>query len=310
MAEAAVGFVGRVVRAEVLVHVAVGPVLRAHVVEVVRGLELAPGVDKAGVFRRLHGLLDVVDRLERRVLDGVALPGRKVSFGVGPRDRRVYVVGRVFGVPFLHDLAGRAGADAAGGELVGERREELEDARVGPLVLAEGFVVHEEVHAVARGVGNPVGVGVGVQRVAGPVFIREAEGDVVAEFVVLQEHIDRAGCFGMGAVLRDDGFCRARQAEGRRAVGDVRRAAGEVAVRAFGHDAFESHEAGDLGDLVVEDELGVAEDGRRLAEEFLDHARMFRDLFAEFAERFDGTERVVVRLGEEFDLARFGQLLE
>lgn len=80
--------------------IAVGPVLGAHVVEVVAGCELAPvGDDVVDVFELLgvtlgldldHAALedffDAVGFFQGVGLHGVAAPGGEVSFGVGPGD--------------------------------------------------------------------------------------------------------------------------------------------------------------------------------------------------------------------------------
>jgi hypothetical protein len=102
--EVDVRVVGRVVGAEVLVDVAVGPVLRAHVVEVVGGGELAPVLeDVRGVcWRGVAGGFCVAAALtvgpssgrllEGVVLHGVAAPGGEVALGVGPGDEVRHVV--------------------------------------------------------------------------------------------------------------------------------------------------------------------------------------------------------------------------
>lgn len=70
--------------------------------------------------------------------------------------------------------------------------EELEDAGFFPLVLAEGFVIHEEVAEVAGVIDaiDPLGERVGVERPMGPAAIGEAEGDVIAEAIVFQQQLD------------------------------------------------------------------------------------------------------------------------
>lgn len=95
--EVDIGVVGGVVGREVLVHVAVGPVFGAHIIELVGGLELAPGIEEfVEVFRLLffnvfEFCFEVVDGLEGGLLDVVPTPGREVAFHVGPGDRMVHV---------------------------------------------------------------------------------------------------------------------------------------------------------------------------------------------------------------------------
>lgn len=130
------------------------------------------------------------------MLHGVAAPGGEVAFGVGPGDEVGDIVladggevlegfGRgdevVFGgaVFFVGDI------EDGGGQVL----EKLEDAGVGPLVFAEGFVVHEEVAEVAVAVDlvDPSGELLGGEGVLLPPSVAEAEGNVVGELVVLEE---------------------------------------------------------------------------------------------------------------------------
>ena len=80
--------------------IAVGPVFGAHVVEVIAGRELAPVGDDVFDFFELLGVgfgfdldhavfedfFDAVGFFEGVVLHGVASPGGKIAFGVGPGD--------------------------------------------------------------------------------------------------------------------------------------------------------------------------------------------------------------------------------
>ena len=108
--------------------------------------------------------MDVVD------IDGLELFG-------GHAGRDEVVLGGAVG--FLGDVE----------DGLGEFFQELEDAGVGPLVLAEGFVVHEKVAEVAIAVDlvDPLGEALGGEGPLGPAAVAEAEGDVVGEAVVLQE---------------------------------------------------------------------------------------------------------------------------
>ena len=106
---------GRLVGAEVLVHVAVGEPLRAHVVEVVRGREPPPVVEQR---RRRPPRADAlgssrVEREVRRALHRVAEPGGQVALGVGPGDRVRHVERRA-GPRAGHDLATACGSRSAG----------------------------------------------------------------------------------------------------------------------------------------------------------------------------------------------------
>jgi hypothetical protein len=65
-------------------------------------------------------------------------------------------------------------------------------------VLAERFVVDEDVaeEAVAVDLVDPAGEFLGRQRPLLPGAVAEAEGDVVAEAVVLQQQLQRGACGG------------------------------------------------------------------------------------------------------------------
>src|SRR5690606_4666576 len=81
---------------------------------------------------------------------------------------------------------------------LGHGAHELEDARVGPLVLAEGLVIHEEVDkvAVAVDVVDPLGELLGREGPLAPAAVAEAEGDIVGEAVVLEQEPERLAIGG------------------------------------------------------------------------------------------------------------------
>ena len=72
--------------------------------------------------------------------------------------------------------------------------DEIENTRVFPLVLTEGFVVHEQVAEVSVAVDlvDPAGELLCRERVLLPPAIAEAERDVVGELVVLEQQAERA----------------------------------------------------------------------------------------------------------------------
>ena len=96
--EVDVGVVGGVVGGEVLVDVAIGPVLGAHVVEVVGGGEFPPVFEQVlglghggavagflgGGVGAFDGGFEAVGVVEGVCLHGVAAPGGEVALGVGP----------------------------------------------------------------------------------------------------------------------------------------------------------------------------------------------------------------------------------
>ena len=61
----------------------------------------------------------------------------------------------------LQRLARRQEADATARQLIGQMVEELEDAAVGAMVLAEGLEVPADEDEIAPGLAQPVRVAVG-----------------------------------------------------------------------------------------------------------------------------------------------------
>src|SRR5262245_22699055 len=96
----------------------------------------------------------------------------------------------------------------------------------------------------------------------------------------------------------------------RRAINVIRTAIPEDVVRAFGEDRVVAHVADEVRQVVVVDQLRVAENARLLAEILLDLLAMQIDLRPEFFARVEEGERVIVRLIEEFDATGLRQLLE
>ena len=76
--------------------------------------------------------------------------------------------------------------------LRGEARQgldELEDAALSWLQLAQGLIIHEEIDELLllRELSNPADVLVGCERILGPVVVVESERDVVAHLGVLKQ---------------------------------------------------------------------------------------------------------------------------
>ena len=95
-------------------------------------------------------------------------------------------------------------------DLAGQVADEVEDAGLGPLVLAERLVVHEQVaeEAVAVDLVDPAGELLGRQRPLLPGAVAEAERDVVAQPVVLQQQLElrrvRRAVDVVGAAVAED----------------------------------------------------------------------------------------------------------
>src|SRR5580765_5293191 len=77
--EVDVAVVGALIRAEILVDVAVGPVFGAHVVEVVGGGQLAPVGQQKWVGLFLDHAFELVKLVQGVGLHGVAKPGGQIA---------------------------------------------------------------------------------------------------------------------------------------------------------------------------------------------------------------------------------------
>jgi hypothetical protein len=291
---------------------------------VVTGGEFAPIVEEIfclGEFRsvaREFGFEDAIFDggfeaeafIEGGVLHGIAAPGGEIALGIGPGDVVVDIV--------IADGEELVDGHGGGDEVIftfgdiedgfGEFFQELEDAGVFPLVLAKGFVIHEEVAevAIAVDVVDPLGEFFGREGPLGPTSIGEAEGDVIGEAVVFAEG-------GEGLVLPPN--CRAGIAGSH--VGVVGGAEAEDAVDTFAEDAGEAagsvwvfHVGDEVGEFVVVDEFGVAEDAGCDPEELFDLGRVHVDLLDKLTLGINEGEGVAVGLADELAAAGVGELLE
>lgn len=329
--EVDVAVVWGVVGGEVFVDIAVGPVLGAHVVEVVACGEFAPVVDDVFHFDFAFGIagcfdfdeaffdcaFDFVGFFEGVVLHVVAAPCGEVAFGVGPRDELGDVVDSD-GVESFECFTWRdevifGGAVLFVGDIedcFGEFFHEVEDAGVFPLVFTEGFVVHEEVAevSVAVDVVDPLGEFFGGEWPLFPSLVGEAECDVVGELVVFEEESEGAVVGSHeGLVVVAVGW----------AVDVVGGAVSEVAVGSFADGSEESWVAffvfdfGEgFGEFVGVDQLGVSEHGWRLSEVFFDELGVHVHLVGELFLGVDVAEGVEVGLGDELAASCFSKLDE
>ena len=79
-----IGVIRRSVMVEILVYHAVGKPLRAHIIEVVRGLEQRPILLQVLVLDAVHLGREVVQSTESVVLQRIAEPGGQVALLVAP----------------------------------------------------------------------------------------------------------------------------------------------------------------------------------------------------------------------------------
>ena len=159
-------------------------------------------------------------------------------------------------------------------------------------MFAESFIVHEEVDDLARSLvrSEPFYIFVRRQRPFVPTAVREAEGDVVREFVVAQQQaqflVDGVGVYIVG------------------------RFPAQHVLGTFGQHRTEAHFGHCGADVVGVDQLCVSEGGRFHPEFLFYKCRVEFYLFGEILLRSQRGQRVGVSLGEELYATRGGQFLE
>ncbi len=254
-------------------------------------LQLAENTDQVVVFGLVHVGLQGVELVECFFLQFVAQPGAGVALLICPGDRERNVE-RCHGLIALRSLGRRAEIQLARQDRGRYGIQEIEDAAGTALVLTEGLVVHEEVQHIVflQGGEGPVGELVGRQRPTVPSFVRETEGDVVAQVEVAQQelqarvdgvHIDEVGALPTQNVLG-----------------------------ALGQHHPIAHLGHGGADGVGVDELGVAEHGGLDAEQALGQVGVLFDLLLELRHRRERSERMGIGLSQEFHAAGVGERLE
>ena len=175
-------------------------------------------------------------------------------------------------------------------EGLGQEPHEVENPRLLPLVLAQRFVVDEQMHGVAVARGDPVGVLVDGEGPFPPRPFSEAERDVVAQAVVAGQEAQAGGGDGRVDVIR--------------------RAPLQHPIRSFHEHASESHRGDDRRDGIAVDELGVAEDLRADAELVLEDPGVQLDLRTKLLGIDQRAQGVVVGLAEQLDATSRHQFSE
>ena len=149
-------------------------------------------------------------------------------------------------------------------------------------MLPERLVIHEQIDEIPGGVGGvrPLGKLVRRERKFGPLVVREPEGDVVREAVILEQKLEAIAP--------------------RRAVDEVRAAPAEHMIRTLGKHGLVAHRFHGPCQIVVVDKFRIAEDTGRYAEERFDPLVVQGDLFPELLRGIQKRQRMVVRLGKQF----------
>jgi hypothetical protein len=282
-----------IIGVKVLVYVAVSKVLCAHVVEMVGNLQFSPVCNDVVVAGTFDPGLQLVKLGEGIVLHGVASPGREVSFDIGPADG-MWDIDGIDGVIFGGGL-GECFKIVIGvfEDFPGQMPEKLEDTGVIPLVLAEGFIIHEEVDDKSAPI-NGINPGCEFFSADGPLApgaVGEPEGDIIAETIVFQEELELPAAFW--------------------SIDEIRASVTEDVVCAFGEDGVKAAELlNDCRQVVVVDKLRVPEDAGFLVEQFSNGLSMSLYLLNELIAGIEEAETMVVGFGEKFHAAGFGQGLK
>ena len=226
------------------------------------------------------------------LLHVVAQPGREVAPLVVP--------GHEFGhVHLAHgvDFPGRFGGRHEVEILVGQQGggqgfHKVENARLPGIAQAEGMVIVEDVDDFGRS-GKAVAPG-GVlfrrERPLVPALIIEAQADVRGQGRVAQQ--------------------KTHPGRGNRSVDIIGAAPAQHMVRALGQHGLETQLFQSHGQVVVIDELRIAEGRGLFAEKPLDPLALFPDLDVEFIPGVEKGQGVGRCFGHKFHVAGIGQGLE
>ena len=177
------------------------------------------------------------------------------------------------------------------GGKAGQCLDELKDAALARLQLAQRVVVHEQVDQLflLGQLVDPVDVLVGREGIGCPLGVAETERDVVAQLAVLQQQLE------LGSRST--------------AVQEVGRAPAQHVLGIGGDGGFEAHGIDHRGHVVVINQLGVAEHLGLLAEELVDLGIVSLDLGHKLVGVVERRQAVGIGLAQELDAAGSGQFL-
>lgn len=286
------GIVGRFVRIEIGMYVPVRQPLGRHIIEMIRSLHEVPHVVEIGILQPGDLIPQGIQFSESFVLQFVAQPRRDVTFLVRPRHHvrtMEYGDGLVFRSGFAHrsELQPLPLQNSRN-----ERLHKVENTRIGTLVLAEGFVIHEEIDHIPLQLvrSEPPRVFFRRERPLVPPSVGETERDVVRELVIAQQQpqalVERIGINIAG------------------------RLPSQYVSGSLGQHGLETH-LGHIGaDPVGIDQFGIAKGGRRNAELLFHQFGMERNLLHEILLRRKRSQRMGVSFGQELHAARPGQAAE
>ncbi len=153
-------------------------------------------VDQVGILGEPRHAIDMSHKLQDVLLGSVAQEELHASAAC-PRcgmNRQGQVI-RLRAVA-LYKLARGIAGHVALREFARQGAHKLEDATIAAMMLAEGLEIPAEQRQVAPGMSNPVGIGIGVERIAGPAPVGEAIAHIVAQIEVTCEQIRLVRCRG------------------------------------------------------------------------------------------------------------------
>ena len=265
--------------------------LRGHEAEVVACLQIIPVEVDLRVVGNAHAVGHTIEFVEGLALHGVTQPAAHVALLVDPRE----CVGHIESTNALglHADLGRSGErDALLLCASGNGAQEVENVRRQRLSDAQCREFHEDVDDLALlGVrGNLVHVVVSEERIALPLRIVEAQGDVVRELHIAEQQLQ----VGSQCAVVDI----------------VRRLPSQHVLGTLCEHALEAHLSSLQTDVVRVDERRVAEHLRCLAEVFLHLCHLLLHVGGEALSIDERRQTVAIGLSEELHTTRLVHFLQ
>ena len=138
--------------------------------------------------------------------------------------------------------------------------QEFKDARFGPLMFSEGFIIHKQVHRlpIAGDLMDPVGKCWSGKWPGTPVLIGETKGDIVRQRVILQQ----------GFYIPVSGWM----------VKKVGASFSEDVIKPFAQNSFVPQPGDEVGDLIVINKFSISEDCGGLVKQLFNFGFVFSNL--------------------------------
>ena len=170
--------------------------------------------------------------------------------------------------------------------------QEFKNPRTLPLVLAECFVIHKQIHHFPATVvpGHPVSEFFGRQRPLRPVARRKTKRNVIGKFVVFQKQFYLCEPFG--------------------AINEIRTAPTQNIVFTLRDNPFKTERFGVTRYIIIIYQLRVSEYSRIVIEKFFDQSAMRFHLLFELVKGIKRRKRVMVSFRQKLRLPGFDQLVK